>query len=124
MENLMGGWPVLVGLLALAGVGVVYVRQFMNRPTSEQIAAVKEWLVWATTEAEKELGSRTGQLKLRQVYDLFLQRFPVVSRAISFEMFSGWVDEALERMKRLLATNTAVQQYVEGTPRKEDGEND
>ena len=114
MEYLVDGWPVIVGLMALAGVGVVAIWQFMNRPTGEQMAAVKEWLVWAVTEAEKGMGSGTGKLKLRQVYDMFLQRFPAVARVIPFEMFSGWVDEALERMKAMLASNTSVQKYVEG----------
>lgn len=116
MEHLAEGWPVAVGLMALAGVGVTAIWLFMNRPTGEQMAAVKEWLVWAVTEAEKDLGGGTGKLKLRKVYDLFIQRFPTVSRVIPFEMFSGWVDEALERMKVMLASNTSVQKYVEGMP--------
>ena len=65
------------------------------------------------TEAEKELGSGTGQLKLRQVYDLFVQRFPAVAAVISFDTFSGWVDEALEQMREMLAKNEQVAAYVE-----------
>ena len=64
------------------------------------------------TEAEKELGSGTGQLKLRQVYDLFVQRFPAVAAVISFDTFSGWVDEALEQMREMLEQNQNVQKYV------------
>ncbi|MFR6482019.1 MAG: hypothetical protein ACLUPD_10785 [Anaerotignum faecicola] len=47
---------------------------------AEQREKVKEWLLLAVTEAEKELGSGTGQLKLRYVYDLFLRRFPAVAK--------------------------------------------
>ena len=112
MEHLAEYWAVFLVLAAACCVGVVYVREFMNRPTSEQIAAVKEWLVWAVTNAEKELGGGTGRLKLRQVYDLFVQRFPIISRMIPFNVFSGWVDEALAQMKSLLATNVAVKEYV------------
>lgn len=37
---------------------------------------VKEWLLLAVTEAEKALGSGTGQLKLRQTYQMFVKTFP------------------------------------------------
>lgn len=103
--------------LLIAGVGVAVAAGFMlyhffKRPTKEQIAKIKEWLLYAVTKAEKELGSGTGQLKLRQVYDLFVQRFPAVAMVISFDMFSGWVDEALDQMREMLEQNQSVQKYV------------
>ena len=54
------------------------------------------------------LGSGTGQLKLRMVYDMFVQRFPWLARLISFEKFAGLVDEALVEMRNMLAKNAAV----------------
>lgn len=33
---------------------------------------IVEWLVYAVTEAEKQLGNGTGQLKLRLCYDWFI----------------------------------------------------
>ena len=54
-----------------------------------------------------------GQLKLRQVYDLFVQRFPAVAAVISFDTFSIWVDEALEQMREMLAKNEHAAAYVE-----------
>mgnify|MGYP000840045992 CR=1 FL=1 len=75
---------------------------------------VKEWLLWAVTEAEKDLGGGTGKLKLRQVYDLFVQRFPWLAKAVSFELFSSLVDEALEEMREMLDNNQAVKAFVEG----------
>ena len=64
-------------------------------------------------EAEKELGGGTGQIKLRQVYDMAIQRFKWLSM-IPFSTFGMWVDEALEQMKKMLATNEAVKSLVEG----------
>lgn len=72
----------------------------------------KEWLLYAVTLAEKELGSGTGRIKLRQVYDAFLEKFPVFSRFVPFETFSSWVDEALELMKQMLRTNEATAKFV------------
>lgn len=114
MQFIIENWQslllsVIVG--ASAGFGVFY---FLKNATASQIANAKEWLVWAVTGAEKELGSGTGQLKLRQVYDLFLIRFPKLSAAISFDQFSRLVDEALDVMRKMLQSNAAVQAFVSG----------
>lgn len=50
----------------------------------------------------------------RQVYDLFVQRFPWLAKAVSFELFSSLVDEALEEMREMLDNNQAVKAFVEG----------
>ena len=63
---------------------------------------IREWLLLAVSEAEKELGSGTGQKKLKKVYACFTERFPVVSFLVSFETFSGWVDAALCLMEKIL----------------------
>ena len=114
IQYLNDNWAVVVGLIGIAGAFAYVVYAFLGEPTDEQIKSVKEWLLYAVTEAEKELGSGTGQLKLRQVYDKFLSRFTSLAMLISFERFSALVDEALIEMKRLISTNHAVKQYVEG----------
>lgn len=72
-----------------------------------------EWLKFAVTEAEKLLGEKTGQLKLRQVYDWFVQKFPIMAAILPFRIFSGWVDIALETMRKWLGENKQVLNYVE-----------
>ena len=74
---------------------------------------VIEWLKWAVSQAEKELGSGTGQIKLRQVYDMFIERFPVFSKLIPFMMFSSWVDTALEFLKDQIEKNNKIKEFVE-----------
>ena len=64
--------------------------------------------------AEKELGSGTGKLKLRQVYDMFTARFPWLAKIITFDKFSEMVDEALVTMNELLDSNEAIHEYVDG----------
>lgn len=63
---------------------------------------VKNWLVWAVSVAESELGSGTGQLKLRNVYNMFILRFPKLSMIITFSRFSDLVDDALDVMREML----------------------
>lgn len=111
---LMENWYLVVALMAVAGMVGVFIGRFLKMPTSEQREKVKEWLLWAVTQAEAELGSGTGKLKLRQTYDLFVQRFPAVAMAVSFDTFSAWVDEALEEMRKMLKENKAVKEIVKG----------
>lgn len=115
MQFLIEHWYLLIAAVAVIVCAVYCVYVFLRRPTSEQLKSLKEWLLWAVTEAERELGSGTGQLKLRYVYNMFIERFGTLSKIITFEMFSCLVDDALVGMKKLLSTNTAVQEYVSGT---------
>ena len=102
-----------VALLAVLFICFLAIRKWLGKPSAEQIANVKEWLLLAVTEAEKQLGGGTGQLKLRFVYDWAVERFSWVS-VIPFDTFAGWVDEALAEMKKQLEVNNAVKAYVEG----------
>lgn len=112
MEFIMNNWYVALACAAIIAVGCFGVYRFFQKPTEEQLNAVYEWLLGAVIEAEKALGSGTGQLKLHRVYDLFLVRFPWVARIIPFNVFSDMVDDALEDMRELLEANVAVQDYV------------
>lgn len=111
---LMENWYLVVALMAVAGMVGVCIGRFLKMPTAAQREKVKEWLLWAVTQAEAELGSGTGKLKLRQTYDLFIQRFPALAMAVSFDTFSLWVDEALEEMRKMLKENKAVKEIVKG----------
>lgn len=96
---------ILIASLAIAG-GVFFVLN--------QRKHILEWLLYAVCQAEKELGSKTGKLKLRQVFDWFIVTFPIISKFISFKTFSKLVDIALDEMKKILETNEQCNLYVNG----------
>ena len=114
MEFIINYWYIIVAVIAALVVAGVAIYRYFGLPSDAQLAKVREWLLWAVTEAEKELGGGTGKLKLRQVYDAFLTKFPWLAPVIPFEQFSGLVDDALKEMRKLLADNKAVQQMVTG----------
>lgn len=114
MNFIVNNWFLIVALVAVLGVSIYAVVRFFKLPTKEQIAKVKEWLVFACMEAEKELGGKTGQLKLRMVYDMFLEKFEWLAKVITFEKFSAMVDESLLKFKEMLKSNKAVKNIVEG----------
>lgn len=119
MEFLVNYWYLIVALIAVIVVVIALIVKFFNMPTQDQVKTLKEWLVWACMQAEKDLGQKTGKLKLRMVYDMFLTKFPWLAKVITFEQFSKYVDEALERFKKMLESNVAVQAIVEEPPRKD-----
>jgi hypothetical protein len=114
MEFIMDYWYIILAAIVVVAVGIVVAVRFFKQPSSKQMAKVKEWLLWAVLEAERKLGSGTGALKLRFVYDLFVGKFPWIARIVSFEMFSNLVDEALDKMQELLNKDDAVAEYVAG----------
>ena len=114
MNFIIENWYIILALAAVLGVAAWYVYRYFNLPSEAQLAKVREWLLWAVTEAEKELGGGTGKLKLRQVYDLFVTRFPWLARIVPFDRFSSMVDDALEDMREMLKTNQAVKAHVSG----------
>ena len=114
MEFVMNYWYVIVGIIAVLIVAGFAVYKFAGLPTKSQVAKIKEWLLFAVTKAEQELGEKTGQLKLRTVYDLFVSKFPTTAKLVSFETFSRWVDEALIEMKKMLENNKQIETILKG----------
>ena len=113
-EFLIHNWHILLALFVVLVVLIINISTFAALPTEKQLAKVREWLLWAVTQAEAELGGGTGRLKLRSVYDMFLQRFPQLAFLIGFERFSELVDESLEEMREMLANNPAAKAVVDG----------
>ena len=107
-------WFLLVVIISVIVLAVRATKKFSELPSEEQVKKVKEWLLWAVVLAEKELGAGTGQVKLRLVYDRWIERFPSLVAVVSFDLFASWVDEALEQMRHLLETNPKVRAFVEG----------
>lgn len=114
VEFLIAYWWLLIIAVAVFAVAGYAVYIFVKMPSNSQITKVKEWLLWAVTEAERELGSGTGQLKLRYVYDMFIVKFSSIAKVISFEAFSLMVDEVLEKFRDLLDKNQSLKNYITG----------
>ena len=101
----------LKDIIALIVGGVILIGIIIYMVVNQK-AKIKEWLKWAVVEAEKLLGTGTGQLKLRQVYDWFCEQFSFLSAIVPFKVFSAWVDVALETMEKWLSDNKQITAYV------------
>ena len=98
--------------MILGGGALLFVIKFLKMSQQQQLNMVSEWLLLAVVQAEKELGSKTGEIKLRYVYDMFIQRFDKAAKIISFEQFNNMVDIALEKMKFMLSNNAQLAKYI------------
>lgn len=106
LSIILGYIPYIIVLFVLiGGIVAIVVNEKKN---------VKQWLLLAVTEAEKALGGGTGKLKLRQTYQAFIQNFGLFAKFVKFETFEIWVSESLEQMKKMLAENKKVEEYVKG----------
>lgn len=107
-------WYVILFAIIACVAGGILIYKFAKAPKETQIKILKEWLRYAVSIAESELGSGTGQLKLRFVYDMFISKFPNMAKVISFEVFGGYVDEALEWMNSQIDTNKSIKVLITG----------
>ncbi|MEI6580143.1 MAG: hypothetical protein WCN92_11885 [Eubacteriales bacterium] len=104
---------IITVILVLALI-ITAVYWYKKHATKSQKIKVTQWLLWAVSEAEKQLGSNTGKLKLAMVYDMFLARFPQVARVMSFTVFSMLVDKALKQMADMIAGNPNIENLITG----------
>ena len=109
MDNMI----IALGIIGLIGIVIAAIYYFIKLGKEKQIEVVREWLLLAVIEAEKALGSNTGKIKLRYVYDLFITKFKYLSLVISFDQFSLLVDEALDVMRDMIISNKSIKDYVE-----------
>lgn len=72
------------------------------------IDKIRNWLLWAVIQAEKEFGGGTGKLKLAMVYDMFIAKFPKLQTIIPYTLYSALVDEALVVMREMLKNDKIV----------------
>ena len=112
IPHLIGYWLLFMALILISIIIIYGVYVFIKMPSDEQLNKVREWLLYAVTQAEKDLGGGTGKIKLRYVYDKFLIKFPYLIQVISFEDFELLVDQTLIQFRALLSSNQSLQNYV------------
>lgn len=112
MDWIINNWyMIIVGIIALIVLGFA-IYKFVKLPKIEKFRKIKEVLLYWVTLAEKEYDSGMGVLKLREVYDKFTSKYKIISLFISFERFSKWVDDALDKMREILEKNKNVNAFI------------
>lgn len=112
MNWIINNWYLITGAIAIIVLVGINIKWFLNLPNSAKLIKLREWLLYAVLKAERELGSGTGQIKLRYVYDMFISKFKFLSIFINFDIFSKLVDEALVKMAELLKDNGSINDLI------------
>jgi len=102
LEFFAQNWYIIITFICALILGIIKIVEFIGYPTEKKVKEIKERLLIYVTNAEIELGSKTGKLKLSQVYDEFCTKFPYVKKWIPFDKFAAWVDEVLPTMREIL----------------------
>lgn len=63
--------------------------------------------LYAVTKAEDAWGSNTGKIKFAEVYTYIRKEFPFITFFFTEKQLTDIIEEALEEMKRILATKQA-----------------
>ena len=103
----------LKDIIALCVGGVILVGVIVYMIINKK-STIMAWLLDAVTEAEKELGEKTGQLKLHKVWAWFCEQFPTVAAVLPFPVFSAWVDVEIDTMKKWIEENEHAKNYIKG----------
>lgn len=113
IELIIKNMGLIIGTIILIALVGLTIKEFIELGKEKQLEKVREWLLYACIMAEKKLGGGTGQVKLRYVYDLFVEKFSFLKSLVTFEQFSEMVDEALVKMREMLEKNPNVAMLVE-----------
>ena len=102
----------MVCSLAIGIVCGLFIKKFIESPSASKIEMIKNWLLYATAQAEQEMGAGTGKLKLAKVYNMFVEKFPQIAAVLKYERFCELVDEALETLRHMIDSNINIQDFI------------
>lgn len=102
MKFFIDNWYVIATFICALILCIYKIIEFIGYPTEKKKNEIKDRLLFYVTEAELQLGSGTGRLKLAQVYDYFCDVFPYTKKWYTLEEFEDLVDEVLPTMREVL----------------------
>lgn len=102
LQFFIENWYVIVTFICALILAIMKIVEFIGYPTEKKKKEIKNRLLAYATQAELELGSSTGKLKLAQVYDFFCEAFPYTKKWFTLEQFDALVGEILPTMREIL----------------------
>ena len=115
LKMILENWLIFVIVVVLLGLTVYAVLRFLKLTPQQQLDKIRIALLYMVTEAEKELKRKTGQVKRAMVWVWLVERFPIITLFITEEKYDELLDEALEKFKKMLESNSSLYDYVYNT---------
>lgn len=110
-DFILANWDSILAALVVVIVAIVAVIK-------QEKTIIFKMLYSLVTEAEKQYGSGTGELKLSSVVSQVYSKLPSVASIIPVKTVEKWVEEALAKAKEKWAKNSNVATYI--TPDSEE----
>lgn len=110
IQFLAANWDSVLVVLAFLVLVVVLIKRGETK-------VLKKILFNLVTQAEKQFGSGTGELKFAAVADWIYQRIPAVLKLLFTEKdIADMIEAVLEEAKKAWGTNENLKEYVETSP--------
>lgn len=111
LNFLLENWDSILGALAIIIVTILAVVR-------QEKAVIFKMLYSLVTEAEKQYGGGTGELKLSSVVAQIYEKAPAAAKIIPVATLEKWIEEALTTAKEKWAKNSNIATYI--TPDSEE----
>lgn len=103
-------WSLIVVVIGLGIVTYEKIRDYAQKSTDEKVDIawdiIREKMLGFVSDAEKEWGSETGEIKRSKVIDKIFEQYPILEKAMSKEdvlvKIDELIDEALVKMREIL----------------------
>ena len=97
---------VSLAVLVLAAI-VIFLIFFIKSTPEKRREIVNELLFALAVEAERLYGSKTGQIKKKQVIAWFYERYKWLARLIPQDVLSEWIDDVVSDFNVWMKSNPA-----------------
>lgn len=107
LQFIARNWDSLLVVVAF----IVFIVVLVKRGETK---VLKQILFNLVTQAEKQFGSGTGELKFAAVSDWIYQRIPAILKLLFTEKdISNLIETVLEQAKKAWGTNESIKEYID-----------
>ncbi len=98
-------WFVIVVFVCVLFVLIVHIVKFLIMEPNKKLSFIKDTIFSLVLMAEKELGSKTGEAKLKLVITTFYKKYPFARFILPENKLIEVIEESVVEMKNILKKN-------------------
>ncbi len=103
---LIENWFLIVIFLCFFGKSIINTINFLLMEPNKRLLFIRENILNLVLKAEEQLGSKTGELKLKLVINSFYKKYPIAKLIISETKLIEVIEESVTEMKNTLKKNS------------------
>lgn len=95
-------WFILIVFLCVLYATILHINQFLILSPKQRKEVMKDTILDLVLEAEKQLGSKTGEMKLQLVIKSFYKKYPIAKFLIKEDRLIAFIEDSVQKMKETL----------------------